>query len=538
MFLFPSPFFKIGAVVGPGGAAPNNAPFIVTTANATLTNERVLTGTTNQLTITDNGAGSTVVLSLPQNIDTGATPTFGGLTLSGTSVNPILNVTQLGTGTAGTFVGDVRMIGRTAAGNGAIIGGSTSFEAIFDYEHTVTDFSASTLWSYLTFYGTVNPSVNMASTEVYAADMEANVPSTNTKTMSRLQGLYVQGAHGGSGTVTTIVGGEIYGWSDGTKTVTTIRGGEIAGFVNSGAPTVTTIRGLQLKSGHGGSGGSVTTDTTLYVRTPYSNVTPTTHYGIFMETQAVGSTSYAIFTNGGTLHWGAETESQGISAPSLSPAGMGRIYFDSTANRYKASQNGGAYSNIAVAADNLSVFAATTSAQLAGVISDETGSGALVFATSPTLVTPVLGAATATSVDFGGGALANYVPPTSFTPTVTLVGGAGNTVPQYVTNSARYMQIGKRVFVDILLSGDGGNEGAGTGQVNVALPVAASASEVGERSPVGYYVNGGTLTILGGVVSASASTIALFIGQGTTSLTGADQNNVTRTINLRFDYEA
>lgn len=39
----------------------------------------------------------------------------------------------------------------------------------------------------------------------------------------------------------------------------------------------------------------------------------------------------------------------------------------------------------------LSQFAATTSSQLAGVISDETGSGALVFATSPTLVTPVLG---------------------------------------------------------------------------------------------------------------------------------------------------
>jgi hypothetical protein len=45
----------------------------------------------------------------------------------------------------------------------------------------------------------------------------------------------------------------------------------------------------------------------------------------------------------------------------------------------------------AMVADNLSVFAATTSLQLKGVISDETGSGALVFATSPTLVTPALG---------------------------------------------------------------------------------------------------------------------------------------------------
>ena len=47
----------------------------------------------------------------------------------------------------------------------------------------------------------------------------------------------------------------------------------------------------------------------------------------------------------------------------------------------------------------LAGHAATTSAQLASVISDETGSGSLVFATSPTLVTPVLGVATATSIN-------------------------------------------------------------------------------------------------------------------------------------------
>ncbi len=53
----------------------------------------------------------------------------------------------------------------------------------------------------------------------------------------------------------------------------------------------------------------------------------------------------------------------------------------------------------ALTSNPLSQFASTTSAQLAGVISDETGSGALVFATSPTLVTPVLGVATATSIN-------------------------------------------------------------------------------------------------------------------------------------------
>lgn len=53
--------------------------------------------------------------------------------------------------------------------------------------------------------------------------------------------------------------------------------------------------------------------------------------------------------------------------------------------------------------DGLDQFAATTSAELAGVISDETGTGALVFATSPTLVTPTLGVASATSVAVGAG---------------------------------------------------------------------------------------------------------------------------------------
>lgn len=48
----------------------------------------------------------------------------------------------------------------------------------------------------------------------------------------------------------------------------------------------------------------------------------------------------------------------------------------------------------ALTTGTLAQFAATTSDQLRGVISDETGTGALVFATSPTLVTPLLGTPT------------------------------------------------------------------------------------------------------------------------------------------------
>ena len=50
-----------------------------------------------------------------------------------------------------------------------------------------------------------------------------------------------------------------------------------------------------------------------------------------------------------------------------------------------------AESGVAASGAKLSDFAATSSSELAGTISDETGSGALAFATSPTLVTPALG---------------------------------------------------------------------------------------------------------------------------------------------------
>lgn len=93
------------------GGAPANADYVTLSTNGILTNERVLTGTASQVIITDNGAGSTVVLSLPQNIATTSTPTFAGLTLT----NP-LTVPNGGTG-AGTFTDGGVLIGN---GTGAI----------------------------------------------------------------------------------------------------------------------------------------------------------------------------------------------------------------------------------------------------------------------------------------------------------------------------------------------------------------------------------------------------------------------------------
>lgn len=63
------------------GFATSTASFIVVSSDTTLANERLLTGTANQITVTDNGAGATVTLSLPQSIGTASSVTFGDLTI-------------------------------------------------------------------------------------------------------------------------------------------------------------------------------------------------------------------------------------------------------------------------------------------------------------------------------------------------------------------------------------------------------------------------------------------------------------------------
>jgi hypothetical protein len=85
---------------------------------------------------------------------------------------------------------------------------------------------------------------------------------------------------------------------------------------------------------------------------------------------------------------------------------------------------------LVVTTDKLSVHAATTSAELAGVISDETGSGALVFGTSPTLVTPVLGTPTSVTLTNATG-----LPVSGITASTTTALGVGSVELGHATDT-------------------------------------------------------------------------------------------------------
>lgn len=139
---------------------------------------------------------------------------------------------------------------------------------------------------------------------------------------------------------------------------------------SSGTGTVTSV---SVVTANGVSGSVATATTTPAITLVLGAITPSTVNG------------NTITTGSGVLTIGA---GKTFTASNT-------LAFTGTDGSSVAFGTGG---TVAFTSNNLSVFSSTTSAQLAGIISDETGSGALVFATSPTFVTPTLGVATATNV--------------------------------------------------------------------------------------------------------------------------------------------
>jgi hypothetical protein len=146
-----------------------------------------------------------------------------------------------------------------------------------------------------------------------------------------------------------------------------------------------------------------------------------------------------------------------------------------------------ATSTLATTSNKLSAFAATTSAELAGVISDETGSGSLVFGTSPTLVTPTLGVATATSLIspsvYGGSSTTSAL-------TLKSTSGVGT------TNADIIFQVGNNGATEAMRVLNSGNVGIGTAAPRIALTIGALSGSWG----------GSTTGIKAEIIGANAPT--------------------------------
>lgn len=106
-------------------------------------------------------------------------------------------------------------------------------------------------------------------------------------------------------------------------------------------------------------------------------------------------------------------------------------------------------------------------------VTANTGTGSVARATSPTFVTPVLGAATATTIN--GVTLDNNAW-TTYTPTVTPQTGALTTAT--VTATGRYKQIGKTVICQTTTTITNIGVGVPAGNVNATLPLSAQTAGI------------------------------------------------------------
>ena len=302
-------------------------------------------------------------------------------------------------------------------------------------------------------------------------------------------------------------------WSS-TGTCTELNGGTFAGQTGSGITngTMSALYGIQSATLHQGDGTvtlGVAVNALVYL-TGNGNMTTGIGYDV-----SVSDTGAGAFTNVTGLRIGAfsagSTLNLGIDIGVISGTGAASIR-----------QASGAVMNWG-AGDVLLTHSANAMAWTGA------SSGYSFDAT----ITDTAG------INFGGTTLANYVEGT-FTPTVTLVGGAGNTVPVYSTNTGRYTRIGNRVFVDVYLTGDGGNEGAGSGTFTVAIPIASNASHPTSYFPCGFFANNTAEEPIWGQIAGGASVIDFAyedVLNNFTVMTGAEQNNATRTVRLKFSYE-
>lgn len=100
----------------------------------------------------------------------------------------------------------------------------------------------------------------------------------------------------------------------------------------------------------------------------------------------------------------ANTDLANVTGASASPVAVAIPSCSATnsAIKYTSGAGWGCGTTFSLTSDTLAQFAATTSAQLAGVISDETGTGSAVFGTSPTIATPAITGGTISGAPISG----------------------------------------------------------------------------------------------------------------------------------------
>jgi hypothetical protein len=185
----------------------------------------------------------------------------------------------------------------------------------------------------------------------------------------------------------------------------------------------------------------------------------------------------------------------------------------------------GAGGTVAYTGNNLSVFAATTSAQLAGIISDETGSGKLVFATSPSFTTSIDGDATFSA----------FSTPTALTIGNTTAASTTNISTAALTSGTKTINIGTGGTTTAITAI---NIGSSTGTTTTVYGLTATSPSIGTSIVTGnssfdvFNTTATTINAFGAATTANIGYTGIGAASTTNISTAALTGAFTKTINI------
>jgi hypothetical protein len=168
---------------------------------------------------------------------------------------------------------------------------------------------------------------------------------------------------------------------------------------------------------------------------------------------------------------------------------------------------------------NTTSLGSFSSANLAGALTDETGSGALVFASSPTLVTPNLGAASATSLAASGTVTGSNLSGTNTGDQTTITGNAGTATTLQTARNINGVSFNGSA--DITVTAAAGTLTGATLASGVTASSLTSLGTIASLTATTADINGGTIdgTAIGGGTAAAGAFTTLG-SSSTTTLNG------------------
>lgn len=557
---------------GGGGMVYPGAGIAVSTGTSWSTSITNSAGLASNIS-DETGTGSLVFANSPTLV----TPNLGtpsALTLTNATGLPVAGISNLGTG-VGTFLITPTSAHLAAAvtdetGTGSLVfATSPSLITPSLGAATATSINGTTIPTSKTLL--ISDDIG-SSVQAYDADLTAIAALTGTSGFLKTNGA-------GTWTVDTNTYGTALGTSTSgsNATIDLLNGASILNSITLAAGTNVTITEtgdtITISSTGGGGGSMVYPAAGIAVSTGTSwNGSITTSAGLAANISDETGSGSLVFATSPTLSGtplsttaAADTNTTQIAttafvlgqASSTNPLALGTVAVG-TSLRYARADHVHPTTGLGLTSGTLAQFASTTSAQLAGVISDETGSGALVFATSPSLTTPNIGVASGTSLTLTGDLAVNGGDITTTATTFNLIdtnattvnfAGAATTLTIGATTGT--LRIENPTITTSVTSGTlalfntglTGTLNIGNAAATLSIGNAATTSTFGYTSTAasttnistGAVANTITKTINIGTGGASGSNTNIFIGSATTGAKTVIELDGVGTANIEID---